>query len=735
VHNHVCTIVGAVLVVVAAVLAPVPPAHAADTAPAYQHVWVHYDYLVGPDGRTTAPDPEGIAMVVQAFAAHGIVLHIDPHHTAIALREPWLRFDPEAFGPSCDTANSVTFADIKAHYYSPPDAIHQWHYGLFADLMCTYGGSEGGEATIGGDDLAVATGFIASPHLRIDEPWHSAGTFMHELGHDLGLRHGGDEDKNGKPNYISVMNYDFQSGIYSGAQARSTVPVSRRLDYSGAALGSLDETHLDERVGIGAGTSDLSVFVTSDSKPRPVVASASGPVDWNADGVISPDVSEGVAQGALGASCDILGVDNCPPLGILTGFDDWSEIRSFLAHQPPPGPVTLAQPVIAGVGPQTGPVTGGTQVTISGSDLRGATGVLFGGAPAASFQVIDDHTIAAVAPDVSATPGCGRGAGQVDLSVAVNDRLSPPSPADLYTYANTLPHQSASCVLAVSPNFGGTGDPVTIKGWGLSATTAVYFDGQPSLVEVPAAVRVVDDNTLAVTVPSHGFDYNATLTVVANGAILPDASPALEFAYTRAHLPPAPTLESISPHHGPAAGGTSVTIHGSGFTDATGVFFQTPLGLGFASGKAASFRVVDDSTIIAADEPEQQFQTAHVRVVTPGGVTPLGGDDFFSYDTAVAIPPPPSIDSVTPNASPTAGGTLVTISGTGLSGVTTLQVGTTLLRLANGDFSVLDDHTLRFTTPPAPAGTVDVIARVPQTPPMLAPEYSQISPAEQLTYH
>lgn len=30
---------------------------------------------------------------------------------------------------------------------------------------------------------------------------------MHELGHTLGLYHGGDEAVNFKPNYISIMNY------------------------------------------------------------------------------------------------------------------------------------------------------------------------------------------------------------------------------------------------------------------------------------------------------------------------------------------------------------------------------------------------------------------------------------------------------------------------------------------------------------------------------------------------
>jgi outer membrane protein assembly factor BamB len=39
------------------------------------------------------------------------------------------------------------------------------------------------------------------------------GTLMHEIGHTLGLFHGGNVSNNRKPNYISVMNYDHQGGI------------------------------------------------------------------------------------------------------------------------------------------------------------------------------------------------------------------------------------------------------------------------------------------------------------------------------------------------------------------------------------------------------------------------------------------------------------------------------------------------------------------------------------------
>ena len=57
-------------------------------------------------------------------------------------------------------------------------------------------------------------------------PMAQAGTLMHELGHNLGLPHGGNDDRQNKPNHLSVMNYSFQ---LTGLQ---TAAGERFLDYS-----------------------------------------------------------------------------------------------------------------------------------------------------------------------------------------------------------------------------------------------------------------------------------------------------------------------------------------------------------------------------------------------------------------------------------------------------------------------------------------------------------------------
>jgi len=75
---------------------------------------------------------------------------------------------------------------------------------------------------------------------------------------------------------------------------------------------------------------------------------------------------------------------------------NWNEARTKAVHLN--GYVnTLSAPVITGIDPATGPAGGGTSVTITGSNLTGATAVTFGGAPA-TYTVDFDTQITATAP-------------------------------------------------------------------------------------------------------------------------------------------------------------------------------------------------------------------------------------------------------------------------------------------------------------------------------------------------
>jgi len=100
----------------------------------------------------------------------------------------------------------------------------------------------------GSDGKCDSTGCPGNPPLLADPDCTSGtvgtvdeheGTFMHEFGHNLGLSHGGNDDLNWKPNYLSVMNYTFQF---------SDVVANRPLDYSSWVLPAPSED------GAGPGT-------------------------------------------------------------------------------------------------------------------------------------------------------------------------------------------------------------------------------------------------------------------------------------------------------------------------------------------------------------------------------------------------------------------------------------------------------------------------------------------------
>jgi hypothetical protein len=83
-------------------------------------------------------------------------------------------------------------------------------------------------------------------------------------------------------------------------------------------------------------------------------------------------------------------------------------------------------PTVTGMSPSSGPT--GTTVTITGTNFQGTTAVSFGSTPAASFTVVSDTELTAVAP---------AGAGTVDVTVR-NPGQSAVTAADRFTYTKSL---------------------------------------------------------------------------------------------------------------------------------------------------------------------------------------------------------------------------------------------------------------------------------------------------------
>jgi hypothetical protein len=79
-------------------------------------------------------------------------------------------------------------------------------------------------------------------------------------------------------------------------------------------------------------------------------------------------------------------------------------------------------PTIASLGVTKGSITGGTSVTISGTDFERTSPVDFGSTPAASFTVQNEGTITAITP-----PAAGVGSVPITVTTAAGAAKSPTS--------------------------------------------------------------------------------------------------------------------------------------------------------------------------------------------------------------------------------------------------------------------------------------------------------------------
>ena len=326
-------------------------------------------------------------------------------------------------------------------------------------------------------------------------------------------------------------------------------------------------------------------------------------------------------------------------------------------------------PSVTGIAPSSGPVGGGTTVTITGTSFTGAIAVTFGGLLATMFTVNSDTSITAQAPP--------HAAATVDIQVAGPGGISAAVAADQFTHNSAPP-----TVTTVSPSSGPAmgGSSAIITGTNFVGATAVNFG-------TTAAVFVVDSATqITASVPGLSVGtYDVTVTTPAGTS---GTSAADQFT---AVAPPVPLVVGVMPTSGPTAGGTTVVITGDAFTGATGVLFgKVP---------ATSFSA-DSDTQITAISPPQVSGTVDIAVTTPSGTSETDPDDQFSYSAA-----PPRVTGISPTTGPTAGGTAVTITGANLSGVLGVSFGTA----AALTVQFVSDNQVVAVSPVAAAGTVDVI--------------------------
>lgn len=205
---------------------------------------------VGADGKKSieislTPSKRQMNLVIASFAAHQINIHID--YTDINGTRSWGSLSESNEVPYQDNFK-ITGKGAESGYQKWQQIVDEhfmgngrwrmlFRHAIFMDNSGT-GGLVGQASNIPGHTFIVSMQDLLLYHsvngIVLDDDTRDhliATTFMHELGHTLGLRHGGYDDINNKSEYFSIMNYLFPIGI---PKQNVTPPFS--VDYSDSAV-------------------------------------------------------------------------------------------------------------------------------------------------------------------------------------------------------------------------------------------------------------------------------------------------------------------------------------------------------------------------------------------------------------------------------------------------------------------------------------------------------------------
>jgi hypothetical protein len=334
-----------------------------------------------------------------------------------------------------------------------------------------------------------------------------------------------------------------------------------------------------------------------------------------------------------------------------------------------------------GTAPNYGPVTGGTTVIITGTNLTGGA-FTFGGLPAVC-------TVNPAGTQATCTTPAHT-AGPVDVTVTTTTGSATSTGGFTYYEVPTI------AAGGVSPNVGpiAGGTPITITGTFLTGGTFT-IDGLP---------------LLACTVNPAGTQANCTTPAHAAGPVN-IAVTTLGGTATSGFTYIAQAITGMTPNFGPTGGGTSVVITGTGFTGSTA----------FTFGGTAAVCTVNSDTQVTCTSPAHSAGAVDVIITTPSGpATSTGGFTYIPATLTVTASGPATLKpgdqyvytfAYTTNVTPFSAQVLFTLPGhttyvsntggyvcTPAAGVVTCTLGAIT---TNGSFTVtvLVDKLKKINTP------------------------------------
>ena len=186
---------------------------------------------------------------------------------------------------------------------------------------------------------------------------------------------------------------------------------------------------------------------------------------------------------------------------------------------------TAPAPTVNSVSPNSGSTSGGTSVTVSGSNFVSGAAISFGGIAATSTAFVSSSTLTAVTP--------AHTAGTFDI-VITNPDGQVGVLANAFTYAASV---SPPTISSVTPSSGPTsgGTSITISGSGFMTGANVFVGGsQATMISVPSSTRIT-----AVT-PAHAAG-TADIVVINDD----DQMGTLASGFTYAAPPPVPQFGHV----------------------------------------------------------------------------------------------------------------------------------------------------------------------------------------------
>ncbi len=552
--------------------------------------------------------------------------------------------------------------------------------------------------------VKVTVGAVESANTAADDYVYFDGPRVHSVSPNTGPAAGG--------TVITVTgeNLGSATGVTVGGNACAPITsnIATSLQCTTPARG-INPNLVDVRVTTGSGISPNTPNDDFTYTGAPTITSVTPASGTTAGGTVVTFTGTNLT-GTTSAS---LGGANCTPITGLsstsfqctTGAHAAGLVQAAIAN--PAGNATLnnaftytGAPTVTNVTPSTCSSAGGSTVTVTGTGFVtgvGNTTVLFGAVAGTNVTVFGPTSLTVTCP--------AQGAGVVDVRVTTAVGTSPNTANDDFTYTATgLIPTVTNVNPGAGPITGGTA--ITITGTNFVGTPTVTVGGSAC-----TSVVLVSPTTITCVTPAHAAGQVEVIVTTTNGSNVTTGT-ANDFTYTTG-----PTVTSITPNTGPAAGATIVTITGTNFT-ASGLIVR------FGTVTATANFI--SSTTIVAVAPAQSAGVVDVTVQTPGGTSPNTSADDFTY-TGVSVP---AVTSISPTSGPI--GTTVVITGTGFTGATSVTFGGVA-----ATFTVNSPTQITATVPNgAPSGSIDVRVTGPggQSPNTANDNFNNTSAAANITY-